>query len=79
MIMMSKEEEPTLDCESEVMVDLIKLAGCCLIWYRGHDRYSARILDGRTHPARFIASEAVEPLVALKGAFYDWSKEYGTV
>lgn len=78
MIRLSKDEEPVLDCEGEVMVDLLELADTYVVWYRSADLYTVRLITLNNDPTqKFFTSttHAPDPLVALKGAFHNWSRE----
>ena len=80
MYLLSPIETPALDCEAEVMVDLMELASTYIEWYRSHDGYVVRAIDTRNWDKKSNAgvavttSEAQDPMSALKGAFASWSK-----
>lgn len=80
MIRLGKNEEPALDCEAEVMVDLMELANTYVEWYRSADLYTVRAVDMRgSEPdgdaVRVITTHAPKAINALKGAFANWNRE----
>ena len=80
MILLRGDDVPALDCEAEVMVDLMELAQTYVEWYRGALGYTVRVIDMRgSEPdgdaINVITSDAKDPMVAIKGAFTEWSGE----
>lgn len=79
MIILHKDEYPALDCEAEVMVDLLEMAGMYVQWYREVDTYAVRLTDVSNHrdptaEPQTWTTHAPIALNALKGAFHRWSE-----